>query len=296
MNRASLLAVGALVIVLGIFGAASVFTVHQAEQALVVQLGEAQSKIRAPGLNFKLPFIQNVVYFDLRVLDLEPPVESVTLSDQKRLDVDTFVRYRIIDPLLYYQSTGTEAIARSRLTNLVTSSLRQVLGNVDLNTILSGERERVMSTILKEVDQEARRFGMQIVDVRMKRADLPEQAAQSVFARMRSEREREAAEARAQGFELGQQIRASADRERTVLLAESKRMAEILRGEGEGQANRIWGEAFGKDQEFFRFYRSMQAYRGALRDEDTTIIISPDSDFFRYFGSPAGTSAPAPAR
>jgi membrane protease subunit HflC len=288
MSRNRLTILGVVVIVLGILTFSSLFTVYQTQQALVLQFGEVKRPIRDPGLKVKVPFIQNVVYYDRRVLDLEPPVETVILSDQKRLDVDSYIRYRIVDPLRFYQTMGTEEVARSRIGALVNSGLRRVLGNVPLAEVLSEGRERIMSNVLNDVQSEAKDFGMEMVDVRIRRADLPEQAAQSIYARMRSEREREAREARAQGFERGQQIRAGADRERTVLLAEARKQAEITRGEGEREANRIWAEAFGRDPGFFQFYRSMQAYREALGNEDTTMVLSPDSEFFRYFGSITG--------
>jgi membrane protease subunit HflC len=251
--------------------------------------------VRDPGLYWKLPFVQDVVYFEKLIIDVDPPSEQVTLADQKRLDVDTFVRYRIVNPLLFYQTVNNERGARQRLGPVVSASLRRALGNVTLVGMLSDQRERVTTDIRNDVGDEAKRFGIEIIDVRIRRADLPEQAAQAIYARMRSEREREAAEARAQGYEVAQQIRASADRERVVLLAESRRQAEIMRGEGDAIANRTWAEAFGKDQEFFRFYRSMQAYRNALHDNSTSMVLSPDSEFFRYFGSFGSLRGAAPS-
>ena len=293
--RRNLIVVGVLVIAAGIVLFSALFTVHQTQQALVLQFGEWKRTVRDPGLYVKLPFVQDVVYFDKLIIDVDPPSEQVTLADQKRLDVDTFVRYRIIDPLLFYQTVNNERGAGQRLRPVVSASLRRVLGNVTLVGMLSDQREKVTADIRGEVSEESKRFGIEIIDVRIRRADLPEQAAQAIYARMRSEREREAAEARAQGYEVGQQIRASADRERVVLLAESRRQAEIMRGEGDAIANRTWAEAFGKDQEFFRFYRSMQAYRNALHDNSTTMVLSPDSEFFRYFGSFGAQRGPAPS-
>jgi len=295
MTRNRLTILGIVIIVLGILAFSSLFTVYQTQQALVLQFGEVKRPISEPGLKLKVPFIQNVVYYDRRVLDLEPPVETVILSDQKRLDVDSYIRYKIVDPLRFYQTMGSEEVARSRIGALVNSGLRRVLGNAPLLEVLSEGRERIMASVLNDVQSEAKGFGIEMVDVRIRRADLPEQAAQAIYARMRSEREREAREARAQGFERGQQIRAGADRERTVLLAEARKQAEILRGEGEGEANRIWGEAFGQDPAFFQFYRSMQAYRESLGNDDTTMVLSPDSEFFRYFGSITG-KLPGPPR
>jgi membrane protease subunit HflC len=292
--RRNLIVVGVLVIAAGIVLFSALFTVHQTQQALVLQFGEWKRTVRDPGLYVKLPFVQDVAYFDKLIIDVDPPSEQVTLADQKRLDVDTFVRYRIIDPLLFYQTVNNERGAGQRLRPVVSASLRRVLGNVTLVGMLSDQREKVTADIRGEVSEESKRFGIEIIDVRIRRADLPEQAAQAIYARMRSEREREAAEARAQGYEVGQQIRASADRERVVLLAESRRQAEIMRGEGDAIANRTWAEAFGKDQEFFRFYRSMQAYRNALHDNSTTMVLSPDSEFFRYFGAFVGPRGGAP--
>jgi len=293
--RRTLLIVGIVVIAVGIVFSSALFTVNQAQQALVLQFGKHKQTVRDPGLHVKLPFVQNVVYYDKLIVDFDPPAEQVTLSDQKRLDVDMFVRYRIEDPLLFFQTVTNDRGARQRLGPVVSASLRRVLGNVTLLGMLSEQREKVTADIRDEVSQEAKRFGIQIIDVRIRRADLPEQLAQAIYARMRSEREREAAEARAKGYEVAQQIRADADRQRIVLIAEARKQAEILRGEGDAIANRTWAAAFGKDEEFFRFYRSMQAYRNALHDSSTTMVLSPDSEFFRYFGSSGGPKSAAPA-
>jgi len=293
--RRTLIIVGVLVIAVGIVVSSALYTVNQTQQALVLQFGNPKQIVQVPGLHVKLPFVQNVVYYDKLIVDFDPPSEQVTLSDQKRLDVDTFVRYRIEDPLLFYRTVSNERGARQRLGPVVSASLRRVLGNVTLLGVLSEQREKVTTDIRNDVSDEAKRFGIAIIDVRIRRADLPEQAAQAIYARMRSEREREAAEARAQGYEVGQQIRATADRERVVLIAESRKQSEILRGEGEAVANRTWAGAFGRDEEFFRFYRSMQAYRIALHDNSTTMVLSPDSEFFRYFGAFGLHRAPAPA-
>lgn len=284
MSRTLMIVGGILVIVagIGIFG--TMYTVHQTEQAIVLQFGKPLRVVSEPGLHFKVPLFQNVEFFERRVLDLEPPRETIILSDQKRLDVDAYLRYRIIDPLRFKQSVTNEVNGRQRLGAVVNSSLRRVLGNATLLSVLSEEREEIMTNIQNAVNEEAKNFGVAIVDFRIRRADLPEQAAQAIFARMRSEREREAREARAQGFERSQQIRAGADRERTVLLAEAEKNSEILRGEGDRLAIKIYADAFGQDPEFFRFYRSMQAYRKALSGDDTTMVLSPDSEFFRFFG------------
>ncbi len=284
MNR-KLVILGVIAIILGVVGASSLFTVSETQQALVLQFGEPKRVIQEPGLKAKVPFVQNVVMLDRRVLDVDPPVEQVILADQKRLEVDAFARYRIADPLRFFQSVGTENNAETRLASVVNSSLRRVLGNVTLLAVLSEERTRVMSDIRAQVNQEAQRFGIEIVDVRIRRADLPEATSQAVFERMRSEREREAREARAQGSEQAQQIRSRAERERTVILAEAQRDAQILRGEGDNQAIRILADAGGRNPEFYQFYRSLEAYREALRQDNTSLVLSPDSEFFRFFGT-----------
>lgn len=286
--NAKLIGVGIVIVALGLVASSSLFTVNEMQQALVLQFGEPKRVIRTPGLNAKIPFIQNVVFIDRRVLDMDPPVEQVILADQKRLDVDAFARYRVTDPLRFFQSVGSEAVVEQRLNSVVNSALRRVLGNVTLLAVLSKERAGVMSDIREEVNREAGRFGVEIVDVRIRRADLPEGTSQSIFARMRSEREREASEARAQGQEQAQQIRSRAERERTVILAEAQREAQKLRGEGDNQSLRIIADATGRDPEFYAFYRSMEAYRKSLRPETTSLVIAPDGDFFRYFRSLAG--------
>lgn len=288
MSKNKLTILGIVIIVLGIFAFSSLFTVHQTRQALVLQFGGWKRTITEPGLYVKLPFLQNVVEYDRRILSFDPPAETVILSDQKRMIVDAFVRYQIDDPLRFYQTVRSEAGVLSRLNGVVDSSLRGVLGNVTLLTVLSDERTKIMNDIKIRVNEVAQRFGIKIVDVRLRRADLPDQAAQAIYARMRSEREREAREARAQGFEKAQEIRSSADRERSVLLAEAEKHSEITRGVGDKTAIRIYAEAYGADPEFYAFYRSMQAYRKAFADDDTTMVLSPDSDFFRYFGNLSG--------
>lgn len=293
MNRTLFIA-GIAVVVLAILGSASLFTVNEAQQALVVRLGDPRRVIQEPGLKVKVPFLENVVIMDRRVLDLDPPVEQLILADQKRLDVDAFARYRISDPLRFFQTAGSEAVAETRLNSIVTSSLRRVLGNVTLLAVLSEERVRVMNDIRDQVNAEALRFGIEIVDVRIRRADLPEETSQAIFARMRSEREREASEARAQGQEQAQQIRSRAERERTVLLAEAQRDAQVLRGEGDNQALRTIGEATKGDPQFYAFYRSLEAYRKAMSRDDTTLILSPSSPFFRFFGDGVGQLGATP--
>ncbi len=297
MNR-KLAILGGVLIVLGIVIYDSLFTVSETQQALVLQFGNHERTIQgSPGLHFKLPFVQDVVYYESRVLDVDPPVQQVILADQRRLDVDSFARYRISDPLQFYQTVRDEMVARQRLSTFVNAALRRVLGNVTQLQLLSQERAGIMDRIASAVSDEARPLGIEIVDVRIGRADVPEGTVQSVYDRMRSEREREAAEFRAQGYEQQQQIRGRADRERTVLLAEAQRDSDILRGQGDGQAIQIYAEAYGQDADFFTFYRSLQAYREALSN-NTTLLLSPNSDFFRFFAGlsgQAGASILAPA-
>jgi len=285
MKRKVLLILGILVIVLGVVGLSAVYTVHQTQQAIVLMFGNPKRVATEPGLKFKLPFVENVLYYDKRVLNLDPPVESIILSDQKRILVDAFARYRIKDPLLFFQRVRTEAGVRQRLVSIVNSSLRSVLGNATLASVLSEERDSIMQEIQTSVNLQAGRFGIEIVDVRIGRADFPDQISQAVYGRMKSERDREAAEFRAQGFEQSQRIRAGADREATVILAEAKREAEIARGSGEATRTRVLNDAFGQDQDFFNFYRSMQAYEAALSGESTFMVLSPDSEFFDFFST-----------
>ena len=237
---------------------------------------------------FKIPFVQNIVTLDKRILAFDAPAEEVIASDQKRLVVDSFLRFRITDPLKFYQSVGNETVARSRLAPILNSGVRKVLGQETFSTVLSGEREELMNQINEAVNAQANKLGITVVDVRIKRADLPEANSQAIFRRMQTEREREAKEFRAQGAEASQRIRSRADREKTVLLAEAERGAEILRGEGDAQAVKIFADAFGRDIEFYSFYRSMQAYREALGADQTSMVLSPDSEFFRYFGDITG--------
>jgi modulator of FtsH protease HflC len=288
MNRPAAIALAVLVVGLALLGLGCLFTVDQTQQALVLQFGEPKRTIREPGLKLKLPLVQNVVYFDRRVLDIEPPSEEVIATDQKRLVIDSFARFRILDPLQFYRSVGTEQAARSRLGSTISGSLRRVLGSVTLASVLSEERDRIMRQITEEVAAQAKSFGIEVIDVRLRRADLPEENSQAIYARMQSERQREAAEFRAQGAEFAQRIRSVAERERTVILAEAQRQAQILRGQGEGESVRIYADAFGKSPDFFAFYRSMQAYREALTGPDTTFVLAPDSQFFQFFNGTSG--------
>ena len=282
MNR--LIALGAALVVAVVLLFSTLFTVHQTQQVLITQFGEPIRVIREPGLAWKLPFIQAVISMDRRLLDFDTPGQEVILGDQRRLVVDTFTRYRIVNPLLFYQTVGaTEAGIRLRLAPIVSSALRNVLGNEPLLSVLSADRARIMGEIRSRVNEEARSFGIEVVDVRIRRADLPEENTQAILSRMQSERERVARQLRAEGAQEAQTIRANAERERTVLLAEAQSRAEILRGQGEQTAIRIFADAFQRDPEFFRFWRTMQAYREAFADGEAKLLLSPESDFFRYF-------------
>ncbi len=286
MNRTFFI-LGIAVVVLGVLASSALFTVHQTRQAIVLQFGEPKRVVAEPGLNAKIPFIQNVLFYEKRVLNLDPPAERMILSDQKPLLVDAYARYRIADPLKFFQTVRTEDRANTRLGTIVNASLRSVLGNVNLANVLSEERAGIMRQIAGVVNDEARRFGINVVDVRIRRADLPEATSQAVYDRMKSEREREAAEFRAQGSEQAQRIEAAADREATVIRAEAKREAEIERGLGEAERTRVLNQAFGQDQGFFNFYRSMTAYEESLTSSDTLMVLSPDSEFFQFFNNVA---------
>ena len=285
-------AVAILLLIVVIVGYSTLFTVNQTKQALVVRLGEPVRVITEPGLNVKVPFIDSVIYVDKRILDLESPAQEVIASDQKRLVVDAFARYRIKDPLKFYQTVG-EAGANSQLAILLNSALRRVLGEATLTEVVRDVREQLMGRVREQLDHEAQSFGIQVVDVRIRRADLPEQNSQAVYQRMQTERQREAAEFRAQGSQKSQEIRAKADRDVTVLLADANSQAEQFRGQGDSERNRIFADAYNRDPDFFAFYRSMQAYEKSLQHSDTRLVLRPDSDFFRYFTTPSGQTPPA---
>ena len=276
--------IGALV-VLGVVAYQALFVVQEINQAIVLQFGDPKKIITKPGLNYKIPFIQNVVYLDRRVLNLDNPPEEVIAADQKRLIVDAFARFKIVDPLKFYISVGNERVARSRLATIINSRIRSVLGTQELATLLSTDRAVHMGTIQNDVNTEAQNFGITIVDVRIKRADLPPANSEAIYARMQTERQREAKEFRAQGAEMPAKITSTADKEVTVILANANKQSEIMKGEGDGTRNRIFAQAFGKDPEFFGFYRAMQSYEKALIGGDTSLILSPDSDFFKFFGN-----------
>jgi len=263
----------------------SFFVVKEINQAIVLQFGDPKRVIAVPGLQVKIPFIQNVVFIDRRILSLDPAPEEVIASDQKRLIVDAYARFKILDPLKFYISVGDERVARSRLATIINSRLRSVLGTQNLATLLSEDRAKQMAIIQEDVNTEAQKFGIVIIDVRIKRADLPQANSEAIYKRMQTEREREAKEFRAKGAEMAVTITSTADKEVTVLLANAKKQSEIMKGEGDGKRNKIFAQAFGKDPEFFAFYRAMQAYEKALIGGDTSLILSPDSDFFKFFGN-----------
>ena len=263
----------------------SIFIVKEINQAIVLQFGDPKRILMKPGLNFKIPFIQNVVFLDKRILNLDAPSAEVIASDQKRLIVDAFARFKIFDPLKFYISVGNERVARSRLSTIINSRIRSVLGTQRLQTLLSEERTKQMALIQEGVNNEAAKFGIEIVDVRIKRADLPQANSDAIYRRMQTEREREAKEFRAKGAEMAVTITSTADKEVTVILADAQKKSEIMKGEGDGQKNKIFADAFGQDPEFFGFYRAMQAYQNALIGGETSMILSPDSEFFKFFGN-----------
>jgi len=273
-----------ILVVLGVIVYQSFFVVQEINQAIVLQFGDPKKVISKPGLQVKIPFIQNVVFLDRRILSLDPQPEEVIASDQKRLIVDAYARFKIVDPLKFYISVGDERVARSRLATIINSRLRSVLGTQSLATLLSEDRTKQMAIIQEGVNTEAEGFGITIIDVRIKRADLPQANSEAIYKRMQTEREREAKEFRAKGAEMAVTITSTADKEVTVILANAKKQSEIMKGEGDGIRNKIFADAFGKDPAFFAFYRAMQAYEKALIGGDTSLILSPDSDFFKFFG------------
>ncbi len=274
-----------IIIALAIITYLSLFTVKEINQAIVLQFGNPKKVITTAGLQWKIPFVQNVVFLDRRILSLDPAPEEVIASDQKRLIVDAYSRFKIIDPLKFYISVGNEMVARSRLATIINSRIRNVLGKQSLATLLSEERGRQMAIIQEGVNEEAKKFGITIIDVRIKRADLPQANSEAIYKRMQTEREREAKEFRARGAEMAVTITSTADKEVTVILANANKQSEIMKGEGDGIRNKIFADAFGQDPEFFAFYRAMQAYETALIGGETSLILSPDSDFFKFFGS-----------
>ncbi len=280
-----------IIVAIGAIAFFSIFIVKEVNQAIVLQFGDPKKIITQPGLNFKLPFIQNVVFLDKRILNLDAPPEEVIASDQKRLIVDAFARFQIVDPLKFYISVGNERVARSRLSTIINSRIRSVLGTQRLQTLLSEDRTKQMSLIQDGVNNEAEKFGIKIIDVRIKRADLPQANSDAIFARMQTERNREAKEFRAKGAEMAVTITSTADKEVTVILADAQKKSEIMKGEGDGQRNKIFADAFGQDPQFFAFYRAMQAYEKALIGGETSLVLTPDSEFFKFFGNVKSNSS-----
>ena len=280
------------VVLLALLAYNTLFTVTQTEQAIVLQFGEPKRVVEQPGLQIKLPW-QSYVTYDKRVLDYDLPAARVTAADQKPMIVDAYARFRITNPLLFYQAVGTEQVARTRLTPIMSGNVRNIISTVDLADVVSGKREITMRRIRDAVNAQAKSLGIDITDVRIRRADLPEENSKAIYARMRSDREREASQFRAEGDRLAKEITADADRQRIEIIAEAQKQSQILRGQGDSDSIRIYADAFGKDKDFFAFYRSLQAYREALSGQDTTFVLSPDSEFFRYFGS---APRPSPAQ
>jgi len=281
-------AIAVLLLIAAIVGYSALFSVYQTQQALVVRLGKVVRVVNEPGLHVKVPFIDSVIDIDKRILDLEAPAQEIIASDQKRLVVDAFARYRIHDPLRFYQTLGSKAAADSQLNILLNSTLRRVLGEATFIQVVRDERAELMARIRDLIDHDAANYGIEVVDARIRRADLPEQNSQAVYQRMQTERQREAAEYRAQGSQKSQEIRAKADRDVTVLLADATSQAEQIRGQGDSERNRIFADAYNRDPGFFSFYRSMQAYEKSMQHGDTRLVLRPDSDFFRYFSDPSG--------
>jgi modulator of FtsH protease HflC len=295
--------IAVLIVVAIIVGYSTLFTVTQTQQALVVRLGKPVREITEPGLNVKMPFIDSVIYIDKRILNIESPAQEITLSSQdnsstsgvgEKLVVDAFARYRITDPLKYYQTVGVSG-ADAQLSVLLNSALRSVLGPATLTDVVRDRRDELMVKMRTQIDLRAKPYGIEVIDVRIRRADLPPKNSQAVYQRMQTERQREAAEFRAQGSQKSQEIRAKADRDVTVLLAEANSRAEQVRGQGDGERNRIFADAYNRDQDFFAFYRSMQAYDKSMQRGDTRMVLKPDTDFFRYFSNPSGTLSGAAA-
>ncbi|WP_334175155.1 protease modulator HflC [Pseudoxanthobacter sp.] len=281
--------------VIAVLAYSSLFIITPAQQAIVLQFGEVRRAVTSPGLNFKIPFIQNVVFLDKRVLDLQVPELEAIAADQKRLVVDAFARYRIINPVLFYQTVNNVDEGNRRLSTFVQSSIRSVLAEESFLAVVRDSRPDLMRRIREDVQRRANGIGVEVVDVRLRRADLPEANSQAIFSRMQTERQREATEIRAQGAEAAARIRAQADRQATVIIAEANRTADETRGEGDARRAAIFAGAFGKDPDFFAFFRSMQAYEAALKPDGTRMVLSPKSEFFRYFNDPKGRSVPAPA-
>ncbi|MBT3360084.1 MAG: protease modulator HflC [Rhodospirillales bacterium] len=286
--RASQLAIGVVVIVLGLLAFSTLYTVHQAEQAIVLQFGKPVNVVKEPGLHFKIPFVQNVQTFDQRVLDFDAAAEEVPTRDQKQLVVDAFARYRIVDPLMFFQTVNNIAGMENRLGSVINASLREVFGDVALARLLTQERSALMKVIAERVNEEGEAFGINVIDVRIKRVDLPEENSQAIFNRMQTQREQAARKIRAEGGKESKRIHADADKQRTVIEANAHMQSEILRGEGEAGAQKIYNDAYGRDQKFFDFWVSMDALRQGLQGGNTRYVGPPDNDFFRFFGDITG--------
>jgi modulator of FtsH protease HflC len=284
MNDRIIRILAPVVLVLGFLLYSTLFTVNEIQQAIILQFGDPKRVILKAGLNYKIPFVQNVVLLDRRILNLDAPSEEMIASDQKRLIVDAFARFKIKDPLKFYISVGNERVARSRLSTIINARIRGVLGKEELAALVSKDRSRLMDKITKDVNGEAEKLGIEIIDVRIKRADLPAANSEAIYRRMQTERLREAKEFRAEGAEIAQTIRSTADKEVTIILAEANKKSEILKGEGDAKRNKIFADAFGRDPNFFSFYRAMQSYEKSLIGGQTSLILSPDSEFFRFFG------------
>jgi len=284
MNKIGIIhIIGAAVVGAVILFLSAAYIVYQPEQAIVLQFGEPVRVVKDAGLKFKVPFVQNVVFYDTRLLNLDPPAQEVVLNDKKRLDVDSFTRYKIVDPLKFYKTVRTENQARGKLAEIVNSSLRKVLGKVTLTELLSEKRTKIMSDISATVKKDAEAIGVNVADVRIRRADLPIEVMQAINDRMKTERQRDAKEFRAKGQQQAQNIRATADKEATIIIAEAEKNAQITRGEGDKQAVQLWNKTVGQDVAFYDFYRSLDAYRKSLSDDETSLVLSPDSEFFKFF-------------
>lgn len=282
MNPRNLAVFGVPALVVLVFILSSLFIVSQRQQALVLQFGELVRVIQEPGLKMKIPFVQEVVFYDRRMLDFDISAVEVTLGDQKRIVVDTFSRYRIVDPSQFYKTVRNETVAQARLSTVTTGTLRSILGHASLSQLLSQERITIMHSVRQRVNQAIKNLGIEVVDVRIRRADLPKENSQAIFNRMISERQKEAQEIRAQGKEIAQVIRSKAELERTVLLAEAEKKSQILKGEGDAERANLYAKVYGRDPKFAAFYQTLQAYRGALTDNQTTLVLSVESDFFKF--------------
>jgi membrane protease subunit HflC len=280
---------GLLLGLLAFVGAGSLYTVNQIQQVIILQFGKPVDVVKDPGLHWKLPFIWDVEHYDKRILDFNLPLEEPIAADQKKMLIDSFARYRIIDPLKVFQTVRTETVIRQRIDALINSAMRSVVGQVPLTSLLSQEREQIMRDIRDQVNAETAQFGIEVIDVRIRRADLPEANSQAVYERMKSQREQEAKKIRSEGSEAAQRIRAAADKDKIVILADARRKGEILRGEGEAESTRIYAEAANQDPEFYDFYRSLLAFRRSMAKQDTSMVLAPGSEFLRYFGKTPGS-------